>query len=56
MDAIVIVSIIILFLIVIVITVHTIKIYLERKKMESDTPIITNLLSHKSVNSDYNLI
>ena len=34
---------------------HAIRVYCDRKKIESETPIITNLLSHKSVNSDYNL-
>jgi hypothetical protein len=56
MYPIVIVIIVIFLTTLIIIIGNAIRIYCDRKKIESETPIITNLLSHKSVNSDYNLI
>jgi hypothetical protein len=56
MDPIVVVSIVLFFTILIVIIGHALKVHFDRKKIESEMPIITNLLPHKSVNSDYNLL
>ena len=55
MDAIVVVSIVIFFTILIAILAHALKMHFDRKKIESEMPIITNLLTHKSVDSEYNL-
>lgn len=56
MDAIVVVSIVLFFTILVAILIHALKMHFDRKQMESEIPIITNLLQHKSVNSDYNLL